>query len=117
MDDPLFLRGRHNPQEGGPKGLDIHKRLSVLAVTSEHQPLAFFDLAVMLDSVPSAPPVLDVEYEFGILEHAAHLQARARLAEAHAAKAKARLRAAKKAGFRRIAKPLRRAYFALLGSK
>lgn len=45
MDETVFGRGRHNPQEGGPKGIDIDPRGQVLAVTCESQPLAFFDLS------------------------------------------------------------------------
>lgn len=48
MDDKTFLRGRYNIQEGGPKGLDIDATSSVVAVSSEHQALAFFDLADVL---------------------------------------------------------------------
>ena len=44
MDDATFLRGRYNPEEGGPKGIDVDRDMSVLATTCEHQPLAFFDL-------------------------------------------------------------------------
>lgn len=50
MDDALFQRGRNNPQEGGPKGLDIDADRRVLAVTSECQPLAFFDLPTILEA-------------------------------------------------------------------
>ena len=48
MDGETFQRGRYNPQEGGPKGLDIDRTSSVLAVTSEHQPLALFDARAVL---------------------------------------------------------------------
>ena len=48
MDDTMFGRGRNNPQEGGPKGIDIDPRGKVLAVTCESQPLAFFDLSKVL---------------------------------------------------------------------
>ena len=44
MDDEIFLRGRSNPQEGGPKGLDIANNMTVFVTTCQHQPLAFFDL-------------------------------------------------------------------------
>jgi hypothetical protein len=44
MDDETFNRGRSSADEGGPKGLEISSELNVLATTSEHQPLAFFDL-------------------------------------------------------------------------
>jgi DNA-binding beta-propeller fold protein YncE len=49
MDEATFRKGRHNGQEGGPKGIDIDPRASILAVTSECQPLAFFDLPMLLD--------------------------------------------------------------------
>ena len=48
MDEACFRRGRRNPQEGGPKGLDIDRRGRLLAVTSEFQPLAVFDLRDVL---------------------------------------------------------------------
>ena len=40
----LFLHGQHNPQEGGPKGIDIEPRRKLLVATCETQTLAFFDL-------------------------------------------------------------------------
>ncbi|MFC3325506.1 YncE family protein [Mesorhizobium cantuariense] len=45
LDEAAFLRGRASPEEGGPKGLDIDRSNSVVAVTCEEQPLAFFALA------------------------------------------------------------------------
>ena len=48
MSEETFLRGRINPEEGGPKGIDIDRGMNVLAVTSECKPLAFFDLPVVL---------------------------------------------------------------------
>jgi glycosyltransferase involved in cell wall biosynthesis/DNA-binding beta-propeller fold protein YncE len=48
MDTGTFLRGRYNPQEGGPKGIDIDTGMDVLVTTSEHQALAFFDLPGIL---------------------------------------------------------------------
>ena len=54
MDDQTFLRGRHNPEEGGPKGLDLLPDGSLFAVSSEESPLAFFDGAV-LDLPPAEP--------------------------------------------------------------
>ncbi|MCZ7588752.1 MAG: hypothetical protein M5U27_07850 [Gaiella sp.] len=45
MDDETFERARHNPQEGGPKGIDVDARTKLLLVTSESTPLAFFDVA------------------------------------------------------------------------
>ena len=40
MDDALFARGQAGPAEGGPKGIDIDASQNVLAVASEHRPLA-----------------------------------------------------------------------------
>jgi hypothetical protein len=48
MDDAVFQRGRCNPENGGPKGLDIDACSNILVVTSECQPLAFFDVPVLL---------------------------------------------------------------------
>lgn len=48
MDEPTFCRGNFNVEEGGPKGIDLDKQNQVLAVTSEHMPLAFFDLSTIL---------------------------------------------------------------------
>jgi hypothetical protein len=48
MDTETFLRGRHNPAEGGPKGIDIDSEMNVLVTTSKHQPIAFFDLPEIL---------------------------------------------------------------------
>ena len=44
MSADVFARGRFNPQEGGPKGVDISKDTNVLVTTCESQTLAFFDL-------------------------------------------------------------------------
>jgi len=54
MDEATFQRGRRNPQEGGPKGLDIDPRANVLVVTSECQPLVFFDVPTLLDHARTA---------------------------------------------------------------
>ncbi|MGH6894014.1 MAG: hypothetical protein ACREEP_17350 [Dongiaceae bacterium] len=35
MDEPVFVRGRHNPREGGPKGIDIDRGMNVLVATSD----------------------------------------------------------------------------------
>lgn len=45
MDEATFLRGRASLEEGGPKGLDIDRSNSVVAVTCEEQALAFYSLA------------------------------------------------------------------------
>lgn len=48
VSDRLFARGRHNPEEGGPKGIDVDDDMRVLACTCESQALAFFDLPSVL---------------------------------------------------------------------
>jgi hypothetical protein len=67
MDDETFTRGRHNAQEGGPKGLDVDLRSNVVAVTSECQPLAFFDLAAALESGERGRADLLVRCELDVL--------------------------------------------------
>jgi hypothetical protein len=119
MDDRVFSLGRQNPQEGGPKGIDVDAGMNLLVATSEHQPLVMFDLPAILERVPSGPLVQDVEYELGILAHADRLWARlmqaegrAAKAEAKAAKAKARLASVKNGWPFRITAPFSRIYSA-----
>jgi sugar lactone lactonase YvrE len=49
MDEPTFRRGRHNPQEGGPKGIDVDTGAQVLLATCEELGLAFFDAKELLE--------------------------------------------------------------------
>lgn len=68
MDEAVFRTGRHNPQEGGPKGLDIDAGSNVVVVTSECQPLEFFDLPALLQHGLASGSVreqriLDIRYE------------------------------------------------------
>src|SRR5947207_5871805 len=48
MDEAVFQRGHHSPGEGGPKGLDLDASSRILVLTSECQPLAFFDVPLLL---------------------------------------------------------------------
>lgn len=48
LDDETFQRGRSGPGEGGPKGLATDGLSRVLAITYEHQVLAFFDLGALI---------------------------------------------------------------------
>ena len=48
LDEQTFLRGWYNAQEGGIKGIEIDHRENLLAVTSEHLPLAFYDLDAVM---------------------------------------------------------------------
>ena len=50
LDEENYLRGNHNPEEGGPKGIDLHHAQNILVTTCESQPLAFFDLDAILES-------------------------------------------------------------------
>ena len=75
--------GRKNPQEGGPKGIDFDRSMTVLAATCEYQPLASLTGAAgelsrpcsswtcggrARTAAPSGSPAVDVEYELGVLE-------------------------------------------------
>jgi hypothetical protein len=51
MDDEIFLSGRYNHQEGGPKGLDIDRTMRVIVVSSEYQPLSFFDARQLVPGI------------------------------------------------------------------
>lgn len=44
FDDETYLRGRHNPKEGGPKGIALDPAGRVMAITCEECPLTFVDL-------------------------------------------------------------------------
>lgn len=55
LDDDTFRREQKNPQEGGPKGIDLDRQERVLAVTCSGAPLAFFDLGGALGSFRSQP--------------------------------------------------------------
>jgi DNA-binding beta-propeller fold protein YncE len=48
MDDAAYYRGRINPQEGGPKGIDIDRDMNILVTTCEEEVLQFLDLRQIL---------------------------------------------------------------------
>ena len=78
MDEDTFALGHRTPEEGGPKGLDVEPRAGVLVVTSEQQPLAFFDLRTAIPGERS--PELDdalVRYELDLLSQADEFKAKA----------------------------------------
>jgi hypothetical protein len=108
MDDDTFARGQHNPQEGGPKGIDVDPRTNVLVVTSECVPLAFFDLTAALDRGGSggAEDAL-VRYELHVLAETARVKAAA-------AEARAQLTELRETKAWRLTLPARRAYSAVL---
>lgn len=81
MDDDVFQQHpRCNLGDGGPKGIDIDRRGHVLAVTSEYQRLAFFDLSAILERSTGRCPdsARQLSYELEVLE-------RTRVLEAHIA--------------------------------
>lgn len=87
MDDAVFDRGRHNPEEGGPKGLDIDARSNILVVTSECQPLAFFEVPVLLGIAAAAgsgceQKALALDHELSLIRESRRMAAKA--LEAHA---------------------------------
>lgn len=49
LDEHTFLQGRSNPQEGGPKGLDLDLSGRLMVITNELVPMAFFDLGSLFD--------------------------------------------------------------------
>jgi len=103
MDDAVFGRGRHNPEEGGPKGLDIDAHSNVLVVTSECQPLAFFGVPALLqhgfarDSVREQR-ILGIRYELSLMQEGRKM----------AEKAKEEANALRNSMSWRITAPLRR---------
>jgi hypothetical protein len=42
LDQETFVRGRNNPEEGGPKGIAIDRTGRIVAITNEEQPLAVY---------------------------------------------------------------------------
>lgn len=92
MDEQVFRPGRKNPQEGGPKGIDFDRSMSVLATTCEFQPLQFLDAAAVLALAPSGSAAVDVEYELGVMEMTAHFRAHAAKTRVRAAVAERKVR-------------------------
>lgn len=87
MDDAMFERGRHNREEGGPKGLDIDAGSRVLVVTSECQPLAFFDVPALLQLALTGGSAceeraLDIGHELRLMHEIRRMAEKA--TEAHA---------------------------------
>jgi hypothetical protein len=66
-----FLSRKHNPEEVGPKGIDVHDAQKVLVTTCECQPLAFFDLATILKGARKRAPNPEKKFTY----HPYHLLA------------------------------------------
>ena len=108
MDDHTFALGRHDPQEGGPKGIDVDPRTNVLVVTSERLPLAFFDLTTALGrSIPGPTHDALVRYELHVLEEKDRIKAAA-------SEARAELRELRQTKAWRLTKPARSTHEAVL---
>jgi hypothetical protein len=87
MDDTVFEKGRHNPREGGPKGLALDASFNVLAVTAECLPLAFFDPSTLLRCAHEGASthehsLLDLRYELTVMERSSQMAATAATATA-----------------------------------
>lgn len=61
FDDEVFRRGRRNARDGGPKGIDLDPSGTVLAVTSEFERVAFYDVAAIVERVAAQPDDHDAE--------------------------------------------------------
>lgn len=119
MTDEVYLAGRYNPQEGGPKGIAVHPGGQVVFLTSDQQVLAGFRLTdiaghVLEHAVPVAPTdAVRIAFERAErytdeLREAAAVTDR-HLAEAHqqAADARARVAALEASTSWRLTAPLR----------
>jgi WD40 repeat protein len=52
MDDETFGRGHVNPEEGGPKGIDLSSDDQILVVSCEVEPIVFFDVREIFEQPP-----------------------------------------------------------------
>jgi DNA-binding beta-propeller fold protein YncE len=73
MSEEAFQKRRHSPAQGGPKGIDIDPGASVIVVTSEYQPLAFFSLPALLQHAASDDSVREqggvaADYELMLMD-------------------------------------------------
>ncbi|MCB1276798.1 hypothetical protein [Prosthecobacter sp.] len=48
LSEETYLKGRTNPQEGGPKGVDLSAAGDVMVITCHEEPLAFFHVPELL---------------------------------------------------------------------
>ena len=55
MDDATFSRGHTNPQEGGPKGIDLTSDDRVLVASCEEEPIIFFDIRKIFEPLSARP--------------------------------------------------------------
>ena len=55
MDDETFSRGHINPEEGGPKGIDLSSDDQVLVASCEEEPIVFFDVRKVFEPLSVRP--------------------------------------------------------------
>ena len=67
IDNETFIRGQTNPQEGGPKGIDLTNDDRILVVSCEEEPIVFFDVRKIFET-PSAGSNIDGGQPAGIAE-------------------------------------------------
>ncbi len=48
IDDATFEAGKYNPQEGGPKGMDLSRDDRILVASCEKEPIVFYDISESL---------------------------------------------------------------------
>jgi len=94
-EDVFRQHPRFDQGDGGSKGIDLDRDGHVLAVTSAYQPLAFFEVAAILDlSTGQCDDARHVSYELDVVEE-------------HTRKVKARIEALERSRSFRVTKPLR----------
>ena len=112
MDESRYLKGRENPQEGGPKGLAIDGHDQVLVVTSEYLPLGFFSVSALVqfalaEQVTQESRARDVHHELRLME----------VSQQNAATARAQLDYMENSVSWRFTAPLRRLMGAVRGRR
>ena len=76
MDNTTYVRGSYNPQEGGPKGIDVTADMKIFVTTCHQQTLAFFDLEKILEEYTSyrnaTPKNFSINDNAKIIERSRH---------------------------------------------
>lgn len=114
VDQDVFMRGRENEQEGGPKGIDLTADGKVLVASCHQQPLAFFDVGALMQRLSVDNPITMPAR----VEPAAVLMDRLEAASRQAASLRAELeplRQFSESGYWRLARSIRSAVHRLRG--
>jgi len=106
----IFQREQRNPQEGGPKGIDLDRTGRILAVTCSGMPLVFFDLAQPLQdaSAPAVATPAQDPHAAGQVRIELQRQQRGHAERKELAEAKAAVQAMRHSSSWRLTAPLRR---------